>query len=389
MQSGLLYFNTDRDCVNGPIKDPADSPCTCTVALDTNLIGNDHEQQAFNFFIGAPRSLTPEQSAAIVGNLIQESGVNPTAVNSSSGAYGIAQWLGGRRTALDSYAASHGGRADDMVIQLNYLWYEVTEGAEKDDGALQAIKSDTSIDAMVTDWETHFERAGKEEANIPQRITNAQKVLRLYGGNAGATTVSASSAPLGSCAGISGPGQDSKYIDGFLVYNQCDPTWKDKPYGSGGTTKGCDGTTEPNTIGTSGCGPAAMAMIITALTGQSVTPPDAADYATSQNLYESGVGSKWTIGPVLAEHWGLKSQQIGADVSKIAATLQAGGLVITAGQGAKPFTTGGHFIVIRAVTADGKFKVGDSGHSDTSDQEWDPQQLVSNMADGSVYAITK
>ncbi len=54
-----------------------------------------------------------------------------------------------------------------------------------------------------------------------------------------------------------------------------------------------------------------------------------------------------------------------------------------------PFTANGHFIVIRAVTAEGKFKVGDPGHSDTSDKDWDPQQLINNMRDGSVYAITK
>jgi hypothetical protein len=106
-------------------------------------------------------------------------------------------------------------------------------------------------------------------------------------------------------------------------------------------------------------------------------------------LYVSGEGSSWSIGPVLAKHWGLKAQAIGADGAKIAATLQAGGLVITAGQGAKPFTSGGHFIVIRGLTADGKWKVGDSGHNDTSDKEWEPSQLLASMAGGSVYAISK
>lgn len=376
LRSGIGYFNTARDCVNGPVKDPEDTPCTCSVGIATDLNGNDNQQKAFNFFVQPPAGLTPEQSAAIVGNLMQESGVNPTARNPSSGAYGIAQWLGGRYTALQDFASSHGGNADDLGTQLSFLWYEVTEGGEKVYGAVDALKAAGSLEQMVEAWETKFERADPSEANMPKRIEYARKVLQLYGGGVGANTVSPGGTSAGSCAGITGPGEDSKYVDGFLVYSQYDPAWKDKPYST-------------STIGASGCGPAAMAMIITALTGQAVTPPMTADYAASQNLYVPGAGSSWAIGPVLAEHWGLKSQQIGADISKITATLQAGGLVITAGQGPKPFTSGGHFIVIRAVTADGKFKVGDSGHSDTSDQEWDPQQLISSMADGSVYAITK
>ncbi len=171
-----------------------------------------------------------------------------------------------------------------------------------------------------------------------------------------------------------GNGQDSQYIDGFTVYDQYDPDWRDKPFGS-------------STIGPSGCGPSAMAMIVTALTGKPVTPPEVATVAKS--MYVPGSGSSWNIGPFVAAHYGLKSTPVEANVAKISEVLVKGGLVVAPGQGAVPYTDGGHFIVIRAVTADGKWRIGDSGHRDTSNKNWDPAKLVTQMRDGGVYAITK
>lgn len=171
-----------------------------------------------------------------------------------------------------------------------------------------------------------------------------------------------------------GNGEDTQFIDGFTVYSQYDSNWSDKPFGS-------------STIGTSGCGPSAMAMIITALTGEKITPPTVASY--SKSMYEPGKGSKWTIAPFAAAHWNLEATRIEANVAKISEVLVNGGLVIAPGQGGLPYTEGGHFIVIRAVTADGKWRIGDSGHRDTSDKNWDPAKLVTQMRDGGVYAITK
>jgi hypothetical protein len=132
-----------------------------------------------------------------------------------------------------------------------------------------------------------------------------------------------------------------------------------------------------------------LAMVITNLTRQNVTPVATAEYASSIGMYTAGQGSSWAISPRLAEQWGLQYAPIQNDVAAIAAALREGKLIVTAGNGPKPFTSGGHFIVIRGITADGKFKIGDSGHSDTSTQEWDPQFIVSNMSEGSAYAIYK
>lgn len=67
-----------------------------------------------------------ESIAGAMGNIKRESAFDPTALNSSSGAYGLAQWLGGRRTSLQNYAASKGKTEDDVDTQIEFLVAEIT-----------------------------------------------------------------------------------------------------------------------------------------------------------------------------------------------------------------------------------------------------------------------
>lgn len=357
LQSGVYYFNTEDDAYN-----------SCFVEVDANLSGNSNAEIAFNFFVS--KGLTSIQSAGIVGNFMQESKVNPSAVNSSSKAFGIAQWLGGRYESLKSFVREKGGSLTDLGTQLEFSWHEFS-GSEK--AALDDLRNQATLTGAAMSVRVKYERPGESEANDPARLRYADMVLKKYG-TGGGTVVSA---PLaGDACDTSSAGENTKYIDGFTVYSQYDPAWADTAYSS-------------STIGTSGCGPAAMAMIITTLTGQRVTPVATAKYAADRNQYVPGQGSRWTLPDVVAPKWGLKAEIIGANMPKITATIRAGGLVIVSGQGPKPFTSGGHYIVIRAVTDDGKWLVGDSAHSDTSDKKWDPTQLLASMNDGSVYAVTK
>ncbi len=352
-----------------PWYDPNGGACSAS-SSSVSLIGSDNVEKAFNYFV--TKGLSSTQSAGILGNLMWESGVNPSQQEhtpiSGRGGYGIAQWTAGRRDALEAAAAAKGVAVDDLGFQLDFLWGELTTSYKN--SVLTPLLASTTLSDATNIVLIKFE--APKTPNLSDRLKLAQAVLDTYGGGAGGGNGSLASA---SCT-PAGNGQDTKYIDGFTIYSQYDPSWKNDKFGS-------------STIGESGCGPTAMAMIITALTGSTVTPDVTADYATSQNLYEPGVGSSWLIAKVLAEHWGLKATFIGADVSKIVDTLANGGLVIGSGSGSLPFTAGGHYIVIRGVTADGKFKVGDSAHTDTNTQDWDPAQLVSQMHSGSVYAISQ
>jgi hypothetical protein len=349
----------------------------CSTGVDLNLSGNDRAQKAYNFFIS--KGLTPIQSAAILGNFMRESGIVPTRVQGGGESntvpldgktgYGLAQWTDlGRQQALVDYSKQLNIPVYTLELQLNFVWHEASSG-----NVINNLKTISSIEKATKYWMDSYERPAAETAALDKRIEFAKQFLEQFGGTGGQGVSATGTSP--SCASA-GPGQNTKYIDGFIIYSQYDPTWANKPYGT-------------STIALSGCGPSAMAMIITSLTGRSVTPDVTAAYATSQNLYVQNVGSKWDIGKVLAEHWGLKATKIGIDETTINQVLISGGLVITAGKGSLPFTTGGHFIAIRGVTTTGKWKIGDSGHNNTSGQEWDPQSILSNMSEGSVYAISQ
>ncbi|HET9850418.1 MAG TPA: phage tail tip lysozyme [Candidatus Saccharimonadales bacterium] len=352
----------------------------CTANVDVSLSGNGQIQQAFNFFVS--KGLSAEQAAGIVGNFKWESGVDPTKENGGTDSntpgdtWGIAQWTqsSGRLGNLEKYAQQNNLNIDDLATQLAFAWYELSQGTETN--VLGYLKQVSGFGIQAVDSASNivfnnYEGAG--DATGPKRAQLSEEVYQQYGGSTGTTI----STPIDStgCASV-GPGQDTQYINGFTVYNQYDPSWANDPYGS-------------TTIAVAGCGPSAMAMIITALTGQQVTPDVAARYADSQNLYVDGEGSSWSISPVLAQHWNLHATLIGADTAKITAALQSGALVIAAGEGPSPFTSEGHFLVIRSVTADGMWQVGDSGNSSTSSKDWSPQQLTASMNGGSVYAISK
>lgn len=69
--------------------------------------------------------LSPAGAAALLGNFEVESGFRPRAWNPNEQARGLAQWEGGRRAALQRYAAAHGGRETDLRIQLGFLRQEL------------------------------------------------------------------------------------------------------------------------------------------------------------------------------------------------------------------------------------------------------------------------
>lgn len=368
--------------------DESDQATSCTVDIDVSLNGSDNIEKAFRYFV--QKGLTDKQSSGIIGNLQAESGMNPKQNQGGGGpGRGIAQWeVGGRWDVLLSFAKKEGRDPFSLELQLNFVWHELTERGYK--AVLGNLKRTTDIaDAMnqflgpirydnsqpadplyESRRKGGFENPGKPHA--ARRLKNAQQIQKLY---AGTNNQAVDPAPDGNCQ-VTGSGQNSKFVEGFFVYSQYDPAWKDKPYGF-------------TTIAKAGCAPSAMAMVITALTGRQVGPVETAQYAASNGGQSSLGGSNWTITPTLSAHWGLKAKNIKNDAAKIAAVIRGGGLIVTSGVGPKPFSTTGHYIVIRGVTASGKFKIGDSAHNDTSDQEWEPNQLLANMAPGNVWAVTK
>ena len=102
-------------------------------------------QNIHAFLIAKGRS--PAQAAGVEGNLLVESGFNPSAYNAKEGAIGLAQWEGDRRTQLQRFAAQRGTSETDVNTQRDFLWAEL-QGSEQ--AALKGLlAANTASDAAT------------------------------------------------------------------------------------------------------------------------------------------------------------------------------------------------------------------------------------------------
>src|ERR1044071_10090995 len=124
---------------------------------------SDNTSAVWKFLRG--KGLSPAQTAGIIGVMQQESGqgLNPAAVNPSSGATAIAQWLGGRKNAAVM--------TKQLGPQLNHLWHELNTSER---GALQAVKGQHSIEGAARAYLMKFERPGANEMVLDRRVANAR-----------------------------------------------------------------------------------------------------------------------------------------------------------------------------------------------------------------------
>lgn len=132
-------------------------------------------KKAVNFFTG--KGWTSEESAAIAGNLMQESSLNPSATNPKSGMKGLAQWDTSRR---NDFAQWSGFPLTDpratMDKQLEFINYELTQGKEKKAGA--ALKSAVGLEAKTRAFEGKYERAGG--ADMGNRLSYANAAYAAH-----------------------------------------------------------------------------------------------------------------------------------------------------------------------------------------------------------------
>lgn len=362
--------------------DPFDQRCTQdSASASTVLVGSDNASKIWNFLIG--KGLKPEQAAGVMGNLYQESKFNPSAQQDgiadpfpkANVGFGLAQWTSpGRQNNLSAFGKEQNKPLVDLGLQLDFLWRELSTSYKNALNSLQ--QASTARDATFV-FHRDFEKSADTMSDIETlRIKPAENFLAQYGGGTG----NSSSTICQAAGGV------TKFADNFSFFEQCDPNWGKKIYGDSATM--CQ----------AGCGPTSMAMIITNLTGKVVNPYEVASYGAQNGTWVSGVGSSWTIASVSANHWGLKSAQISKDVTKINAILQSGGLVLMSGTGKIPFTSAGHFIVIRGVTSDGKWKLADpfpyhpevanKSIPNTNEVTWNPTDILSADNIG-VWGITK
>jgi hypothetical protein len=130
---------------------------------------------AFDFLVS--KGLRDYQAAGIVGNLQQESRLNPRAVSPPDPvepSRGIAQWQPPGWNALLAFASSTGRDPWSLDLQLNFLWHQLESQPELGLGPLSV--SATLEDATVI-FQNRFERPNAQLAGTSSRIAYARSTL--------------------------------------------------------------------------------------------------------------------------------------------------------------------------------------------------------------------
>ena len=164
---------------------------------------------------------------------------------------------------------------------------------------------------------------------------------------------------------------DGTWLTGGTVdvryYAQTDPMWSSLPYGR-------------DNIGAYGCGPTALSMAVSSLTGQTVDPQQMAQWAYEQGYWVKGSGSRLSLVEGAAKAYGLSVRSMPkptADelLSELSAERVAVALMTTG-----HFTQKGHFILLRGTTLDGQILVADPASPDRSLPPWDPQLIIDELS---------
>ena len=98
------------------------------------------------------------------------------------------------------------------------------------------------------------------------------------------------------------------------------------------------------------------------LAGTTITPADAVAWCGNA-YYSPGAGTYWSYFQAASNHFGCGTITQTTDANAALQALSQGCPVISS-QGPGLFTSGGHFIVLRGITASGKVLVNDPNDND-------------------------
>ena len=138
------------------------------------------------------------------------------------------------------------------------------------------------------------------------------------------------------------------------------------------------------TIASHGCGPTSLAIVISSITGKDHDPVEITNYVCSHGGCTDG-GTVWGNITSTAIDYGLKAEETNDNQSVVNA-LASGKSLAIALMCPGHFTTGGHFIVLTGVTADGKVTVADPASTERS-TAWDFNTIAEESCSSRKYWI--
>ena len=163
-----------------------------------------------------------------------------------------------------------------------------------------------------------------------------------------------------------------------IYFNQGEEPWASMPYGS-------------STIKSAGCGPTALAIVISTLTGENVTPQMTAEYAMSHGLYVSGKGTSHSFPAMAAGSWGLSVERVKrGQIDYVVKQLKEGKLAVVICAENTISGSSGHFIVLTGVTRDGYIAIADPGSRSRTGKLYSPatiQSYARDLSDGGIWIM--
>lgn len=162
---------------------------------------------------------------------------------------------------------------------------------------------------------------------------------------------------------------DVRFTDGLtevVYYNQLDERYASQPYGT-------------DNIGGYGCGPSAMAIVVSSLTEDTVDPIEMAEWSYENGYWCSKSGSYHALIPAAAEAWHLPVEGCTTSEPQRILDALAEGKLVVALMSKGHFTTSGHFIVLRGVQ-DEKILVADPASYRRSQQLWELSIIVNEAS---------
>lgn len=127
------------------------------------------------------------------------------------------------------------------------------------------------------------------------------------------------------------------------------------------------------TVSTSGCGFTSSSMIISYLLSEKITPREFVAPWSRAHYYTGGM--MWSLVDASTDHYGLERAISTTSIDAVVSALKDGHPVMSS-QGAGLFTTGGHLIVLRGVTADGKILVNDPNKNNAVNKGYNERQFT-------------
>jgi len=260
-----------------------------------------------------------------------------TGFDNDRAGYGLCQWTyPTRKKNLRLFAKDAGKSIGDPEMQLGFFLKELRESFPAVLAVLKTAKTvREASDAMLL----KFERpADQSVQNCERRAKMGQEYYdKLAAGQ----------------AAEGGPKMNKKPVS-FL---QTDKRWASKPY----RVKG-----EKSTIGDSGCGPTAAAMLLSTLTGKNITPEDTCKWSVDHGYKALGNGTYYAYFAPQFAAYGIKCWQLNwvnayhnAKATSFDETVKylKQGYYAIALMKKGTWTGGGHFVVL--WWADDKVRIND------------------------------